>query len=282
MALRSIFALTTVPSRMRTDDVLTAQIAGAPGLPVGLDFPPGPADDVLAHGAGKQRRQSPLDAPRVGAREIDRGDQRFGPLGQPLIAAQSLRAPFSHRPVIGGHPGTRHPDRLGAERSDHLPLTVAVAVAAWGLGRALVPPAPQRRLQLLLDDRLDEPAHPAADAILDRIAPVGAQQWQRRRLGGSLCHGVISTAAATAVLGWFPNRRLRQPRISTTTTTAPVRSHGNTPSVSAINRYHRSRGVAPRTGIQAAAGVVAMQKMRQASRGMRLACTADQVIWAWK
>ncbi|TFL16392.1 Hsp20/alpha crystallin family protein, partial [Jannaschia formosa] len=36
-------------------------------------------------------------------------------------------------------------------------------------------------------------------------------------------HGVVSTAAATAVLRWFQTRRLRQPQISTTFTTAPHR-----------------------------------------------------------
>jgi hypothetical protein len=42
---------------------------------------------------------------------------------------------------------------------------------------------------------------------------------------------VVSTAAATAVLGWFNARRLRQPRNSTTFATAPVRQRFFAPRV---------------------------------------------------
>ena len=42
-----------------------------------------------AHGPFEQREQRPLDAPRVGARKVDRGDERLRRLGQALVAGQS-------------------------------------------------------------------------------------------------------------------------------------------------------------------------------------------------
>ena len=100
---------------------------------------------------------------------------------------------------------------------------MAIAVTgALAATTAFIALAPERGLQLLFEDRLDEIANPAPDAVLQRIAPVVAQQWKGGGLGGSLLHGVISTAAATAV-SWlgFQIRRLRQPQFSTTFATPP-------------------------------------------------------------
>ena len=56
------------------DDVLSAEVASAPGLPIRLHLAPGPADHVLAKSAPEQRRQRPLHPARVRAGEVCRGD----------------------------------------------------------------------------------------------------------------------------------------------------------------------------------------------------------------
>ena len=72
------------------DDVLTGQAADAPGVSVGLHLAPCPADHILADSPFEQRKQRALHPPRVRAREVNRSDQRFGRLGQPLVARQRL------------------------------------------------------------------------------------------------------------------------------------------------------------------------------------------------
>ena len=151
------------------DDVLVGEAARAPRLPVGLDLAPGPAHHVLAHRPFEQAEQRALHPPRVGPGEVDRGDQRLRLLRQPLIAAQRLRPPFRGPAGLVDQPRPRHLHRLGAERADDLPLAVAVAMAGRALGRAFVSAAAQRRLQLLLEDRLDETAHPLPDPVFQRV-----------------------------------------------------------------------------------------------------------------
>ncbi|TFL16263.1 hypothetical protein DR046_20775 [Jannaschia formosa] len=51
---------------------------------------------------------------------------------------------------------------------------------------------------------------------------------------------MVSTAAATAVLRWFQTRRLRQPQISTTFTTAPGALMLETNDEWAVARRYRS------------------------------------------
>ena len=71
-------------------------------------------------------------------------------------------------------PGHHH--GLGAERADDLPLAMAVAMAFRTLDRAFVSAAAERGLQLLLEDRLDETAHPLTHPVLHRIKGVVAGQ----------------------------------------------------------------------------------------------------------
>ena len=74
----------------QTDNVFPGQAASAPGTPVDLHLPPGPADHVLADGSIEQAMECPLDPAHIGPGQIDRGDQRLGLPGQPLIAWQRL------------------------------------------------------------------------------------------------------------------------------------------------------------------------------------------------
>ena len=178
------------------------EAARAPRFPVGLDLAPGPAHHVLAHRPFEQAEQGALHPPRVGPGEVDRGDQRLRLLRQPLIAAQRLRPPFRRPASLVDQPRPRHLHRLGAERADDLPLAVAVAMAlampGRALGRALVSAAAQHRPQLLLEDRLDETAHPLPDPVFQRVERATAGQWRRGRGLGIFLHGVISLAVAAA------------------------------------------------------------------------------------
>ncbi len=66
--------------------------------------------------------------------------------------------------------------------------------------RPLVPRAAQRRRQFLLQQFLDEPAHPIPEARLNRVKP-GLPRKQPRAVRLRLCvilfHGVVSTGART-------------------------------------------------------------------------------------
>ena len=155
----------------QADDVLPGQAAGGPGVPVHLHLAPGPADDVLAHGALEQPEQRPLDPPRVGAGQVDRRDQRLGLLRQPPVARQRLRAPFGHLALLVLDPGARHPHRLGAEGAGELPLAVPVAVALGPLVAPAVAKATEKRGQFLFEHGLDGGADIRPQAILDRIIP---------------------------------------------------------------------------------------------------------------
>src|SRR5690606_37233938 len=123
--------------------------------------------------------------------------------------------------ILAHEPCPRHANRLGAERADHLPVAVTVAPAAPGILGPLIAAPPERGRQFLLEDRLDEGADPAAHTVLERIAPICAQQWRRRLRHRSVVHGVVSTAAATAGQGWVnipettPTPKLHHVRDST-------------------------------------------------------------------
>jgi hypothetical protein len=151
------------------DNVLVGEAAGAPRFPVGPDLAPGPAHHVLAHGAREQSEQRTLHSPRVGPGEVNRGDQHLGLPRQPLVAAQRLRPPFRRPAGLVDETRPRHPHRLGAERADDLPRTMAVAMTGRACIGAFVAAAAQRHPQLLLQDRLDETAHPLPDPVLQRV-----------------------------------------------------------------------------------------------------------------
>jgi hypothetical protein len=67
---------------------------------------------------------------------------------------------------------------------------------------ALVAAAPQRRLELLFHQFLDQVANPAPQFCFDRVEP-GLSSKQRllgNPLAATLVHGVVSTGAPTPVL----------------------------------------------------------------------------------
>lgn len=74
----------------------------ATGNHVEAHLAPCAADHILTHRAFEQHEQRPLDAPGIGASQIDRCDQ-------------GLRAPFGDLSGLVLDPGTRHPHRLGAK-----------------------------------------------------------------------------------------------------------------------------------------------------------------------
>src|SRR5467141_387061 len=107
----------------------------------------------------------------------------------------------------------------------------AISILASLLWAAGVAGARQYRLELGLDHRLDELAHPIAHADFDRIKPI--VEKMDRRLGFRLqgCrvraiagHGVVSPPALTPGLLGFQNPETTLPSIPTTPRTAPVRS----------------------------------------------------------
>ena len=71
-----------------------------------------------------------------------------------------------------------------------------------GPASTLVAPAPQRRLELLLHQFLDQAADPAPQAGFDRVEPgfPGKQPLLGRPLALSLPHGVVSTGTPMPVM----------------------------------------------------------------------------------
>ena len=87
-------------------------------------------------------------------------------------------------------------------------------------GRRLATPAvalpPQRRRQLLLQHRLDQPADPLPHPSLDRVEPDRPVKHAGfRRSCVILLHGVISLGASTPSLVVELTRRLRPPNFHT-------------------------------------------------------------------
>src|ERR1700761_5420203 len=86
-----------------------------------------------------------------------------------------------------------------------------------------MPTAAQGLRQLLLQQLLNEPAHPLSDARLDRVKPsVSDKQLRAVRLRPRdiLFHGVVSAGAPTPVWLVATNRRLRRQTIP-----PPARRH---------------------------------------------------------
>jgi len=158
------------------DDVLLREAARAPRVPVDLHLAPGAADDVLADRALEQAVERPLDAPRVGPGKINRGDQRLGPLRQPLVARQRLGPPFGGPAVLALDAGTRHADGLCAEDPDELTLATSVAMALARAAAAAVADAAEKRREFLVEQRLDGRAHRLPQPVLDRIGAGLAKQ----------------------------------------------------------------------------------------------------------
>jgi len=104
----------------------------------------------------------------------------------------------------------------------------AISILASLLWAAGVAGARQCRLELGLDHRLDELAHPIAQADFDRIKPIVEKMDRRLGLRLQGCrvraiagHGVVSAGAQTPELLGFQNPETTPPSIPTTPRTAP-------------------------------------------------------------
>ncbi len=196
----------------QADDRLVGQRAGVPGIPVGLHLAPGAAHGILAHRAAKQRRQRPTDATRVGPGQIRGGDQTVSCDRAALVGLQRLALPFGRTAARSVQSSARHGYLNRAERSQQRARTVTVAMAGNRLCRAgrvararrntPIARSRQHRIELLFHHRLDEIAHPAADAGFDRVKPVVEKLGGRLRcscrgirLRDMLLHGVVSSPA---------------------------------------------------------------------------------------
>src|SRR3954469_15733521 len=183
------------------DDVLAAEVAPAPGFPVRLHLAPGAADHVLAHRAPEQRRQRPLHPPRVGPGQVGPRNQRLELARPPGVVWQHGAAPFPAAAVLGPQPGPRHRKLDWPERAVQLPPAVPVPMP-HGPASPLVAAAPQRRLELLLHQLLNQAADPAPQAGFDGVKPglPGKQRLLGSPLAAILVHGVVSTGAPTPVM----------------------------------------------------------------------------------
>src|ERR1700738_2658709 len=104
----------------------------------------------------------------------------------------------------------------------------AISILASLLWAAGVAGARQYRLELGLDHRLDELAHPIAQADFDRIKPIVEKMDRRLGLRLQGCrvraiagHGVVSTGAQTPELLGFQHPETTPPSIPTPPRTAP-------------------------------------------------------------
>ncbi len=160
----------------QTNDILVGQAARTPRIPVDLHLCcPSAADDVLADGALEQPEQRPLDPARVGAGEIDRGDQGLGLLRQPLVTGQRLRPPLRYLASFILDPAARHPHRLRPKGAGQVPLAVPVAVPFHGTIAPVVAKSAEKTGQLLFDGRADVGPQP----LLDRVEPGLSGQLNR-------------------------------------------------------------------------------------------------------
>jgi hypothetical protein len=135
-----------------------------------------PADHVLAH-APRNSAASALHTPRVGAGEVGAGDQRLDlRVSRRSAAAAALRHFPLGRP--GSQPGPRHGDLHRPEGAGQRRVPMPVPMPRPSA--ALVAPAPQRRVELLLDqlsmkaaDPLRSPASIGRTRPPRRTAPLG-------------------------------------------------------------------------------------------------------------
>src|SRR5208282_163655 len=103
--------------------------------------------------------------------------------------------PFPLLAVAARDARTRHREADRPERAEQLTIPMAVPVARTP-GRTVIPPASQRRCQLLLHQALDECADLLPNTGFQRIEPVRSQQWNLCLDRDILPHGVISSGGA--------------------------------------------------------------------------------------
>ena len=146
----------------------------------------------------KQAVERTLDPPRVGAGEVERGDQRLGRPGPALVAGQRLRAPFAELAGLVLDARPRHAHRRRAERAREPTLAPTVTVALAGTAAASVAAAPEEGVELLLEQRLDGGADVPPQPILDRVVVDVDRRWRARVGVGHLARGVSFPAMAAA------------------------------------------------------------------------------------
>jgi hypothetical protein len=111
--------------------------------------------------AASQVRQS--HSPRVGPGQVGTGDEGLQLAGPSGVARQHGAAPFAAGAAVPiPQPGPRHRDLHRPEAARQPARSMAVPMAGRVHSAARVAPAPQRRLQLLLDRLLDDPADPTS------------------------------------------------------------------------------------------------------------------------
>jgi hypothetical protein len=187
------------------DDVVAGEITPLPGLPGRARSLPGAADHVLADVTLEQPGEGPAHAARVHPGEIRLGDQGFGAEREPFVGRQQRAPPFLLTALVGEpRPGYRQCQR--AEGGDQLARPVPMA-ATMRACPSLVTTPPERGLELLLQQPLDERAHLAAHRLLQGIEPsaAGERRWRHRQGCVGFLHGVgcfsilpIGTYAASA------------------------------------------------------------------------------------
>src|SRR3954470_20735810 len=208
VAFRSTRTRTTVPSRIsrttpspaRSRRHQASQSAfSLRQVRLTTSLPTAPRNSA-ARARWEQRGQGSLYPARVGAREVGARDQGLDLASPPRVARQGGAAPLPGRAALGPQPGARHGDRHRPEGAGQPPLAVAVPVPRGGA--APVPPSPQGRGQLLLEQLLDEAADPLPQARLDRVEPglPGEQGRLGRPLGAILVHGVVSAGVPPPVM----------------------------------------------------------------------------------
>jgi hypothetical protein len=140
---------------------------------------PGAADSVLADAASEQGLERSTHPAGVDPGEVDLGDQQLGAPAQAPVGRQQRALPLALTGIVVGKPRPRQRQHQRPERRVQPPVAMAVAMALAARTPLVSTPA-EGRLELLLQELLDERAHLAAHRVFQRIEPVDVQ-WLRRR-----------------------------------------------------------------------------------------------------
>src|SRR5262249_17061954 len=179
------------------------------------------------------------DPARIGAGQIGAGNHYIGRKRAALISAKSAAMPLRGSPIGRLQPSPRDRDLGLPERAHQRPRSAAVPVAdrrpivvAFGRPSAITRPR-QQGVELVVDQLLNEPAHPLADHAFQWIDPVVEKIGTvRRRLGywlrnisrrGIRRHGVVSgPALQRRMIRGLDPRRLRHPQFQPTSRRHPA------------------------------------------------------------
>src|ERR1700730_15129927 len=225
VALRSSLTRTTVPSRIKRTIGSSASERAFQASQSAFTFRHTRLTVIFADCTAKHCGQRPAHPTGVGAGKIGAGNQRIGLLGAPLVSPQRRALPFRGLALRGVEPRPRPrelPPAKGPQqraRSVTVPVagdTAGAIVLGIRLGPASIARPCEHRLELTLDHRLDELAHPVAQTGLDRIKPLIEKpdrnlgvRTQNRQLRAIVRHGVVSTGAQRRDRLGFSTRRLR-------------------------------------------------------------------------